>query len=226
MFNDERINYELTKLKKIIIIVTSVIALIFLVVKVLTFKGGKIHLEFILTEGAIITSCIAILIGLILKNKKIKDELYYQDIASYINKAFKVFLYIAFISFAVVIPKTATTEASAIYSSNITINLSMLASLFFGYGYIRYKKIYFNYSIIENDMKIYMIEVAKNILKILKFFGLIYGVSFVISIFYMINYNPLSIIFAIFIGFITSFLTNAIYYLLISLLEKLFFFKE
>lgn len=226
MFNDERINFEISKLKKIIIIVSMIIAFVFLIVKIVSYKAGNIPLAFFVTEIMMIVSGLVILLGLGWIKSQVKDEAYYQKKSDYLNKYFKIYLYIVFISFAVTIPKTAVTESGVLYSSNTTINLSMMVSLIFGYGYFRYKKIYFNYPIIEETTKFYLKGVLKNILQILKFFGIIYGISLVVSIFYMINYDIKAILLAIFLGYIFTALTNSIYYFLISLLEKLFFKEE
>lgn len=226
MFNDERINSEMTRLKKLIIILSGVLSFLFLAVKL--FVNSARNLQFCLysTEILIAVSSLSIMIGSLFIKSDVKDELFFQRKQNYINKAFKVLMYISFIGYAVVIPATMTSGDNSALSSNMCINMIMMSSLFFGYGFLRLKKVYFNYNFIEEENKTYYKNVFKNIWKITKFFGLIYLIAFLVSIFYMFNFNPISFILGILFAFITSVFSNSIYYLFISYLEKLFYKEE
>ncbi len=226
MFNDERIELEMSKLKKIIILLSGVLGAIFLLYKL--FCNITRDLDFCLysTEVIITVLSIGILLGSLLVKAKVKDELFYQRKANYYNIAFKILLYVTFISYALVIPATMVASDNSVLSSNICINMIMISSLFFGYAYLRFKRIYFNYNIIEADSKTYYKNVFKNILKICKFFGIIYLISFIVSLFYIGTYSILTFIIAILLAFITSIFSNSIYYFFISFLERLFFKEE
>ncbi len=223
MFNDERITLDMAKFKKIIILVSSLIALVFLLVKLFYKIVAGLSFYLYSTELIIVLTSIVTLIGSLFIKAEVKDEAFIQRKAHYYNKAFKIFLYISFISYAVVIPAIIKNSSNSMFSSNVCINIIMLLILFFGYGYLRIKKIYFNYNIIEEDSKIYWKNVFKNILKILMFFGIIYGVAMTVSFFYlMISKGSFIIILGIIIAFIVSVIGNGVYYIFISFLERLF----
>lgn len=226
MFNDERINFEMAKLKKMIIIISGVLSFLFLILKLCIhyFRG----LQFCLysTEIIIMLSSLAIMLGSLFIKADVKDEMVIQRKQKYYNTAFKILLYISFISYAVAIPATIASGDNSPLSSNMCINMIMMTSLFIGYGYLRLKKVYFNYNFIEENNKTYYKNVFKNIGQITKFFGIVYLIALVISIFYMFNYNPLSFIIGILLAFIFSVVLNSIYYLFISFLERLFYKEE
>ncbi len=226
MFNDERINYEMSKLKKLIIILGGVLGLIFLIYKMLANVTRDLQFHLYSTEIIVTVTSIVLLLGSLLVRADEKDELYIQKKAKYYHIAFKVFLYISFISYALVIPATIVSGDNVAFSSNNFVNMIMMSSLFIGYAYLRLKKIYFNYNIIEEDRKTYYKNVFKNMLKILKFFGIVYLIALVVSIFYMAKYKPLSFIFTIVLAFVISVISNCLYYLFISFLERLFYKEE
>lgn len=226
MFNDERINFEMANLKKLIIIISGILAFLFLIFKLFVNYARRLDICLYLTEIIIVVASLVILIGSMTIKSDIKDELFVQRKQDYFNKAFKFLLYIGFISYAVVIPATIISGDNSVLSSNMSINMIMMSALFFGYGYLRLKKVYFNYNIIEEDSKIYYKNVFKNIWKITKFFGLIYLIAFCISIFYMFSNNPLIFIIDILIAFIVTVLSNSVYYLFISFLERMFYKEE
>lgn len=227
MFNDERINFEMTKLKKLIIIISLVLSLMFLTFKLFVNYSRNVQFCLYSTEIVILATSLIILLGSLTIKSDVKDEMYLQKKQNYYNKAFKILLYISFISYALVIPGTIVTGDNFVLSSNMCINMIMTSSLFFGYGYLRLKKVYFNYNIIENKNKPYYKNVFKNIWKITKFFGIIYLIALLISVVYMTNYhNPISFIVSILLAFIFSVLTNSIYYLFISFMEKMFYKEE
>ena len=155
MFNDERINSEMTRLKKLIIILSGILSFLFLAVKL--FVNSARNLQFCLysTEILIAVSSLSIMVGSLFIKSDVKDELFFQRKQNYINKAFKVLMYISFIGYAVVIPATMTSGDNSALSSNMCINMIMMSSLFFGYGFLRLKKVYFNYNFIEEENKTY-----------------------------------------------------------------------
>lgn len=146
---DERINSEMTRLKKIIIILSGILSFLFLALKL--FVNSARNLQFCLysTEILITVSSLSIMTGSLFINSDVKDELFFQRKQKYFNKAFKVLLYISFIGYAVVIPATMVSGDNSALSSNMCINMIMMSSLFFGYGFLRLQKVYFNYSFIE-----------------------------------------------------------------------------
>ncbi len=226
MFNDERINYEITKLKKLIIIVSGILSFMFLLFKMLILYNKKIAFCLYSTELIITVTSLIIMICSLFIKAEVKDEMFTYRKQKYYDISFKVLLYIAFLSYAAVIPATIQTGDDSSLSSNMCINLIMTSSLIFGYGYLRQKQIYFNYNFIEENSKTYYKNVFKNILKIIVFFGIIYFISLCISVFYFANNNPLTFIVTILLGFFTSVISNAFYYLSISFLERMFFKEE
>lgn len=226
MFHDERINFEITNLKKIIIILSCVLSSLFLAFKVFVNYARELQFCLYCTEIVILFCSICIMVGSLFIKFDIRDEMYVQRKQKYYNTAFKVLLYISFISYALVIPATIVSGDNSVLSSSMCMNMIMMSSLFFGYGYLRLKRVYFNFNFIEEDNKIYYKNVFKNIWKITKFFGLIYLIAFFVSIFYMSNYNPLSFIIFILLAFLTTILSNSIYYLFVSFLERLFYKEE
>lgn len=106
MFNDERINLEMTKLKKFITILSLVLSFMFLLFKLFVNYSREIQFCLYSTEIIISITSIIILIGAFLIKSDIKDELFFQKKQNYYNKSFKILLYISFISYAVVIPAT------------------------------------------------------------------------------------------------------------------------
>jgi len=225
MFNDERINLEMGKLKKIIILVSVIIAFLFYIKKMVYYMNTKSYIFMYLTESAIMVSGLIILLIPLFKKVEVKDELYYQAKANYYNKTFKIFLLIVFSAFAISIPGTLFIDTKEL-SSNITISLLLNASLFIGYGYLRFKNVYFNYNIIENDTKEYYKQVFKNILKLLLYCCLIYALAFIPAIFYFQYVSPLGLILSIILGCVFTFLNNALFYLGVSALERLFCKEE
>lgn len=228
MFNDERINLEMGKLKKLIILASIVISFLFCVKKIIytritNFLPYNFYLY--LTELAIIISGLIIISIPIFKKHEVKDELYYQEKANYYNKTFKIFLLIVFGTFALSIPGTIYADEENL-SSSITLSLLLNATLFIGYGYIRYKNIYFNYNIIENSKKEYYKQVFKNISKLLIYCIIIYGIAIIPAIFYLKYIDPLTMILSIIFGCAFTFLNNSLYYLCISALERLFYKEE
>lgn len=226
MFNDERINFEMTKLKKIIIILSGILSILFLAFKF--FVNHTRDLQFCLysTEILIALSSMCIMIGSLFIGSDVKDEMLIQRKQKYYNTSFKVLLYVSFIGYALAIPSTIVSGDNSALSSNMCINMIMMSSLFFGYGFLRLKRVYFNFNFIEEESKVYYRNVFKNIWKITKFFGIIYLIAFFISVFYMFNYNPLPFIISILLAFAITVLSNSIYYLFISLLERLFYKEE
>lgn len=226
MFNDERINLEMSKLKKLIIILSCIIATIFLSLKLVYKSSNNLEFCLYLPEIVIVVSSVIILLGQLFLKTEIKDEMYYQKYEKYYNISFKVFIYINLLFFAIMIPSIIVTGNDSVFSPNISINLIMTSSLFIGYGYLRSKKIYFNYNIIEEDKKTYYKNVFKNILEMIKFFSIIYGVAFIVSIFYMFNNSPLAFLISIGIAYLVTIIQNGVYYLFISFLERLYFNEE
>lgn len=106
MFNYERINLEMTKLKKFIIILSLVLSFIFLLFKLFVNYSREVQFCLYSTEIIILITSIIILIGAPLIKSDISDELFFQKKQNYYNKSFKILLYISFISYAVVIPAT------------------------------------------------------------------------------------------------------------------------
>ena len=78
MFNDERINSEMTRLKKLIIILSGILSFLFLAVKL--FVNSARNLQFCLysTEILIAVSSLSIMIGSLFIKSDVKDELFFQ----------------------------------------------------------------------------------------------------------------------------------------------------
>ncbi len=228
MFNDERINLEMGKLKKIIILVSVIISFLFCIKKIIYTRITNFfpyNFYLYLTELLIIISGLIIILIPIFKKHEIKDELYYQEKANYYNKVFKIFLLIVFGTFALSIPGTIYADEENL-SSSITLSLLLNATLFIGYGYLRYKNIYFNYNIIENSKNEYYKQVFKNILKLLVYCVMIYGIAIIPAIFYLKYIDPLTMILSIILGCVVTFLNNSLFYLCTSALERLFYKEE
>lgn len=226
MFNDERINFEMTKLKKIIIVLSGILSLLFLTFKLFVHQVRELQFCLYSTEILIVLCSVCIMMGSLFIKSDVKDEMFILRKQKYYNIAFKVLLYISFIGYALVIPATIVSGDNSALSSNMCINMIMMSSLFFGYGFLRLKKVYFNFNFIEEENKVYYKNVFKNIWKITKFFLIIYLIAFFISIFYMFKYNPISFIVAILFAFVATVLSNSIYYFFISFLERLFYEEE
>lgn len=225
MFNDERINYEMSKLKKIIIILSGILSFVFLIYKMYINYFQRLQLCLYIIEVVICLTSLIIVLGSFFIKTDIKDEMYFKKKQKYYDVSFKVFIYMMFVCYAVMIPEIVISDESDL-SPNICINLIMTSSLFFGYGYLRSKRIYFNYNFIEENAKTYYKNVFKNILKIIKFFGMIYGIALIVSVFYMFKNSPLIFIVSILLGFLLTVLSNLFYYLFISFLERLFFKED
>jgi len=225
MLQDERIETELSKLKKYVIILSVVFGLIFLGFKGLYMSRNSLSFIFCITEITSILSGIVILIGALCVRSETKDELYYSEKNEYYNTAFKIYLFIVFITFGLTLAGTAVREEGVVFSSANYMSTTMLMSLFLGYSYCRYKHIYFNYKIIELNNKEYYKGVGKNILKIIGFFGIIYGIALVPTVFYLSS-NILILCLVIFLAFIVSTVSNTLFYLIVSFLEKRFFAEE
>lgn len=225
MLCDERIETELSKLRKYIIILSVILGVIFLGFKIPYLIFYKTSLVFYITETSAILSGIFILIRATLIKTETKDELYYCKKHKYYNFAFKIHLLLVFLSFSLTLAGTAVREEGVLLNSSNYMSTTMLISLFFGYAYCRYKHIYFNYKIIELNNKKYYKAVFKNILKITGFFGVVYGIA-IIPTFLYLNEQILNLFLAIFLAFIVSTLSNSIFYLVISFLEKRFLSEE
>lgn len=228
MFNDERINFEMGKLKKFLLMIICVLSILMLGIKFLFNLKYPISWYLFITEGIAFVSIIACYIGSFFIKTEIKDEQYYQAQSNYYNKAFKVILYVIFITYAIQIPAYVShlNNNESIVSSNIFLNLVLFIVLFFGYSFLHSKKIYFNYNIVEEDNKKYYICVLKNILKIVKFFSIVFGCSLCISIFYINSSDFLTIVITIVVAYFASVLSNGLYYLFISFLEKILYKEE
>ncbi len=220
MFNDERINLHMGKLKKYIILISCIVSCLFIIYKIIEFMKYDFinYVVYLITDISIFLTSLIILLCSLSISCDTKDEKYYIEKSEYYNRNFKTFLYISFISFSLVMPFTYDSS----YSSNVLMILLMNISLIMGYGYLRYNKIYFNYNIIEEDNNIYYRNVGLNIVKIIKFFAIIYGIGLLISIFL----GSLSLIIAIIIAYISTVSYNSVYYLFISWVEKLFYIQE
>ncbi len=226
MFNDERINYEMARLKRFIIILCACLGSVFLIYKSAVNTVRDLKFTLYSTELIIVAASVAVLVGALFVRSEVRDELYYQRKARYFDIAFKILLYVVLISYAVVIPSTIASGDNALLSSNTVINFIMLSSLFFGYGYLRLKGIYFNYSFIEEETRDYYKKVFKNILKIAKFFAVIYLVALSVALFYMLDGEPLKYFISILASFIYTVISNSLYYLFISAMERLFIKEE
>ena len=232
MFNDERINKELSNLKKYIIILSLIISSIFLGIKLFYLSKYDLSIIYYFTEIMIILMSFIILIGRLFIKSDIKDEAFYEKVNKYYNKSFKIFVFLSFLSFSFVMGGTVLFN-NPVFSSSQVINLLLPLSLFIGYAYIRYKNIYFNYNIIEEDNKTYYKGVFKNILKIILFFLIIYSVGILSTLFYTSNKNLefnrndfIGAILSIIIAFFISSIGVSLYYFIISLSERAFVKEE
>ncbi len=228
MMNDERINYEMGNLKKTLLLIILSLGIIVFIIKLFYSLTCEIPWYLFITEVIAIISTSSVLIGTLFIKSDVKDEVYDHLLSNYYDKGFKVVLYIIFIAFALQMPPYIinANDNSINVSSNIFLNLVLFVILFFGYSFLRSKKIYFNANIIEEDNKIYYKGVFKNVLQIIKFFSIVYGCSIVVSLFYINNNLYGSMLLSIIIAYISSIFTNCIYYLFISLLEKIYYKEE
>ena len=231
MFNDERINKEISNLKKYLIILSVIVACIFLGIKIYYSTINELSIVYYITELVIILAGTGTLIGSLFIRAEIKDEMFYERIHKYFDKAFKIFVCLTFISFACVMGGTLLYENQD-FSSAVTINLILTISLFVGYAYLRYKNIYFNYNLIEEDNKTYYKGVFKNILKIFLFFLIIYSIGIAASLLFTnksqgLTQSDFSIVLkSIISAFFTSSIGVGLYYLFISIFEKSFVNEE
>lgn len=226
--NDERINYEMGNLKKKLLLIILSLGIIIFIIKLLYSFTCEIPCYLFITEFIAIISTLSTFIGTLFIKADVKDEAYKHILSNYYDKSFKIVLYIIFITFSLQMPSYIinSNDNSINVSSNIFLNLVLFIILFFGYSFLRSKKIYFNADIIEEDNKIYYKGVFRNILQIIKFFTIVYGCAIVISLFYINNKLYGSMLLSIIIAYISSILTNSIYYLFISLLEKIYYKEE
>lgn len=231
MFNDERINKEISNLKKYLIILSVIVACIFLGIKIYYSTINELSIVYYITELVIILAGTGTLIGSLFIRTEIKDEMFYERIHKYFDKAFKIFVCLTLISFACVMGGTLLSENQN-FSSAVTINLILPISLFVGYAYLRYKNIYFNYNLIEEDNKTYYKGIFKNILKIFLFFLMIYSIGIAASLLFTnksmgLTHNDFSFVLSSIISaFFTSSIGVGLYYLFISIFEKAFVNEE
>lgn len=92
MFNDERINYEITKLKKLIIIVSGILSFMFLLFKMLILYNQKLHFCLYSTEIIITATSLIIMICSLFIKTEVKDEMYLYKKQKYYDVSFKGFL--------------------------------------------------------------------------------------------------------------------------------------
>lgn len=229
MFNDERINYKVNSAKKFIIIISIIISSLFLIPKILgliIYKYQMIGFGNLATEIVMVLTGVSILIGSLFIKSEVKDEEYYNRKANYYKLAFKIYLYIVFITFAICMPWIARKMIDPNLSSNVTINIMLSLTLVLGYSYFKINNIYFNYQIIEEDNRTYFKKVLKNILKILSFFGIVYSVALVHATGYIMTDNFIQILLTIILGFVFSVISCCVYYFIISYLERLYYKQE
>ena len=103
MFNDERINTIMAKLKRNILLLSLSLSFILLLIKILFNVIATFGIKSVIMEIIIIILVLIIFLIRITINKDVKDELYFNKIYNFYNKAFNYFIYITFTSFAVLI---------------------------------------------------------------------------------------------------------------------------
>lgn len=155
MLDNESGANEITGLKKNIIIFSGVAAFIFLVFKLCLNFSKNLGFYFYSTEIVILLCSICIFIGLLVVKTDINNEELIKREQKYFDIAFKVFLWVSFIGYALVLPKTIISNNNSRFSANLLINILMMSSMFLGYGILRLKKIYFNFKFISKENKIY-----------------------------------------------------------------------
>ncbi len=240
MFNDERISLAMTKVKRLIIIISCVISFCFLLSKLYSIYLGNlddsmnhyINFKFLFylyaPELFIFLSSSIVLIGSLFIQSEVKDELYYQKKFNYYKIAFIIFVGISFFTFAICIPQILSYGSFYFLPSNTCVNMILFSSLMIGYGYLRINRIYFNYNIIEEGKKNYYKGVLNNILKMAAFLGIIYGAAMLFSFFFLFqtSIEIIEILLAIIIASLYTIIINVICYLIISIFERLFYKDE
>lgn len=169
---------------------------------------------------------ICIFIGLLVVKTDINNEELIKREQKYFDIAFKVFLWVSFIGYALVLPKTIISNNNSWFSANLLINILMMSSMFLGYGILRLKKIYFNFKFISEENKIYYKGVFKNIWKIIRFFIIIYLIAFFVAIAYIIKNNSTAFLTTILKELIVAVLTTSSFYLFISFLERFLYIED
>ena len=114
MFNDERINLEIGKLKRLIIIISLIFTIMFLLVKILDGIYYEPSFIFYLTEIVTIVSCLIVLIISFFKKSKIKDEQYLQSKSNYYNKYHQVKLQRIFVRMKYILTHAVVFTVAAV----------------------------------------------------------------------------------------------------------------
>lgn len=226
MFNDERINKEMSKLKKLIIIISFIVSVIFLLYKLIAITFYKESYLNLALEGFIFVVSLTILLIPLFTKEKNKDELYIKKKEKYYDKAFIIFLYLVLGAYSFLLPLYAINKGTEYSKTNLSMSLIINFSVYVAYGFLRFKKIYFNYNIIEENKNKYYKIVSKNILKIAKFVSFNYVLTFPFSIIYLIENKSFLLIIIMLITFIIIFALSTAYYLLMSILERVSFDEE
>jgi len=222
MFNDERINNQISNIFKNGIFFATLIAFIFLILKIIPSRVfNELSISDIISElFIIIPGIVIIILGYTKYKKSDSDERVVADRMKYYLNVSKWFLGLTLFGFAVAIPLTLTKTHETLPLNTLLIHLEIVGFIYLNYMFKKHK-IYFNYTFIEFDTGYYN-KVFKNILKLLILIIAVYGLAILISVFMFMDFSAvLTILFSA----IISFLSLSLFYLYISWLERLSFFS-
>lgn len=238
-FNDERITYEMGFAKKYSLIIVFFTSLLYFIMKVayifiyyVSINNNKLfHLSklgvapFTVDIAILLISFLIIVFEKILITKDIKDEMYSKKVSNYYNSSFKKGIIVVYIVYSIFLALLIKNEYAVFLGVDL-FNFSIFITLLTSFIYLRTKKTYLNYSIIEEEN--YYSRVFKNILK----FGLIMVlgllISSVVGVILFINNikSILPLLFSMLLIYCFSFVFNSIIYLMISIFERICFKNE
>lgn len=222
MFNDERINLNSGKIYRKGIIYSTIISIIYLVLKAITlFRYEHLTiLSFISELFIVIGGFVILIIGETRISSHEKDERYFNEKYNYYFKLSKYYLAVVLSGFALAIPIEFIKPSIIIPSNLLFSNLQILGLIYFSY-YFKKNNISFNYTFIEKDGWEYYKRVLKNIIKLLVMLLVIYLTSLIIALIVSFRTYKFDILFLpIFFAFLFSFISFGLLYLYISWVEK------
>lgn len=234
--NDERLNFELGKARKLIVLFTLIFSLLYLILEIsyIIISKGAYRVDFVIVVILIITSSAILLLEKRncasvddYEKQIIKDEMYEVNKSNYYNRVFLKAIYIIFLAYSFYVP-FLFINGEIIWTGNRLISFFIFLTIYFTFTYMRFKGSYFNYDVIEESNKVFYHKIFKNILRVGLFFLIMAGVSIFVSIFICIvkNLSLLVFIVTFIITYLISFISIAAFYFFFSLFEKMNYKQE
>lgn len=228
MFNDERINLISGKVYRNGVIIATIISIAYLILKCFViYKQQFVFTSYIISEMfAVIGGIIIILIGELRLISQPKDERYYLDKYSFYITGAKYYLGIFLLGFAIAVPLEFDKLNIAMPLNTLLIHLEIIGLIYFSY-FFKKNKIYFNYSVINENKSTYYKKVFYNIFKLLILLISLYSISLLIAFVKFATSDAiLLVLLSILMAFIFSFITLGLIYFFISWVEKVSFDEE